>query len=227
MTYAVNLVDSLVNSDYGYYIIIVCLALIALCMFFLIFSQFKLIKMHIKDNEKSIEDKIDDIEEKKIDLFDTKELPILKENVFSENRNIVKVENSEDIIDSPNKDNTNSENETPISISELEDLQSITKEIELNPIQKKVELTQYEAEQEERAIISYDELLAKSDNVSIVYSDSEDKDDVLVKKVDLERTGKIELDPIKKEMNSKVNVLKYEHEEAFLSALKDLQNLLN
>lgn len=79
----------------------------------------------------------------------------------------------------------------------------------------------------EEAIISYEELLAKSKMASISYSDESRSDDIFVKKVDLENTGKIELDPIKKEINSKVPVLLYEHEEEFLKALKQLQNLLN
>ena len=41
----------------------------------------------------------------------------------------------------------------------IEDLQSITKELEILPREKTIELTPYEEEQESRAIISYDELL--------------------------------------------------------------------
>ncbi len=108
------------------------------------------------------------------------------------------------------------------------DLLSVTKELESLPKEEKtIELTSYEAEQEEKAIISYEELLAKSKMASISYSDESRSDDIFVKKVDLENTGKIELDPIKKEINSKVPVLLYEHEEEFLKALKQLQNLLN
>ena len=220
MKNVVYLVDNIASSDYGYYVIIIALSLIAICMFFLIFSQYKLIKMHKQD--KSIDDKIEEMEERNIDLEDTAELPVLKENIFYEKEDPV----IEAMASIP-EDDYNEEKETPISISELEDLQSITREIELNPIVKKSSLTQYEAEQEERAIISYDELLAKSDNVSIVYSDSKADDDILVKKVDLEQTGKIELDPIKKQLNSKVTVMSYDHEEAFLNALKDLSNFLN
>ena len=112
--------------------------------------------------------------------------------------------------------------------SDIQELQSITKELETLPREKTIKLTPYEEEQEEKAIISYEELISKSDNVSIIYSDTSIKDDdLLVKQVDLENTGKIELDPLKKELNSKVNLISYEHEEAFLSALKQLQNLLN
>lgn len=113
------------------------------------------------------------------------------------------------------------------SNQEMVDLQSITKDLESKQNEKNIDFTPYEEEQEERAIISYDELVEASKNVSINYSEEKNIDDVLIKKVDLDNTGKIELDPIKKELNSKVEVVSYEHEEAFLKALKQLQSLLN
>ena len=42
MKNVVYLVDNIASSDYGYYVIIIALSLIAICMFFLIFSQYKL-----------------------------------------------------------------------------------------------------------------------------------------------------------------------------------------
>ncbi len=113
------------------------------------------------------------------------------------------------------------------SNQEMVDLQSITKDLESKQNEKNIDFTPYEEEQEERAIISYDELVEASKNVSINYSEEKNIDDVLIKKVDLDNTGKIELDPIKKELNSKVEIISYEHEEAFLKALKQLQSLLN
>ena len=119
--------------------------------------------------------------------------------------------------------------EVPVeeSNAELFDLQKVTKELEALPKEKNVNLTSYEEEQEEKAIISYDELLEASKKVSINYSDTDMEDDITVRKVDLDNTGKIELDPIKKELNSRVSLVSYEHEEAFLKALKQLQSLLN
>ena len=113
------------------------------------------------------------------------------------------------------------------SNQEMVDLQSITKDLESKQNEKNIDFTPYEEEQEERAIIRYDELVEASKNVSINYSEEKNIDDVLIKKVDLDNTGKIELDPIKKELNSKVEIVSYEHEEAFLKALKQLQSLLN
>ena len=106
------------------------------------------------------------------------------------------------------------------------DLLSLTKELETIR-EPRSQLTEFEAEQEEKAIISYEELLQRTNNVSIEYKDTNEDDDILVKQVDLENTGKIELDPIKKEINSKVSIASYEHEEEFLKALKQLQNFLN
>ena len=107
-----------------------------------------------------------------------------------------------------NKDETN---------QEMVDLQSITKDLENKQNEKTIDFTSYEAEQEEKAIISYDELLEASKKVSINYPEEKN----------IDNTGKIELDPIKKELNSKVELVSYEHEEDFLKALKQLQSLLN
>ena len=110
---------------------------------------------------------------------------------------------------------------------ELSELQESSKELENIAKQKAVELTSYEEEQEEKAIISYDELLSKTQNVSISYSDSSIQDDISIKKVDLEKTGKIELDPLKQELNTRIPTMSYDHEEEFLETLKQLQKLLN
>ena len=110
---------------------------------------------------------------------------------------------------------------------ELEELQSITQELETIPRERTIELTPYEEEQEKKAIISYDELLSKENNAHIAYESEYQNDDLIAKKVDLANTGKIELDPIKREINKKVTLMNYEHEEQFLEVLKQLQNLLN
>lgn len=111
-------------------------------------------------------------------------------------------------------------------IKEEFDILSVTKELEEMP-NSVIELNTYEAMQEEKAIISYDELIANASNVSIGYMDENDNDDIVVKQVDLSCTGKIELDPIKKALNSRVSIATYDHEEEFLDALKQLNKLLN
>ncbi len=130
--------------------------------------------------------------------------------VYSENRQLTKELKSK-------KDNTN---------KEMLELQKLSKILENAP-KSNSKLTDFEAEQEEKAIISYDELLKNKDNVKIGYESTEVKDDIEVKKIDLDSTGKIELDPIKKELNTKISLVSYEHEEEFLDSLKQLQYLLN
>ena len=123
--------------------------------------------------------KKNNIEEDKEQLNDAGTTKV--EEVFKEKDEIV------------NKDETN---------QEMVNLQSITKDLENKQNEKTIDFTSYEAEQEEKAIISYDELLEANKKVSINYSEEKNIDDVLVKKIDLDNTGKIELDPIKKELNS-------------------------
>ena len=113
-----------------------------------------------------------------------------------------------------------------ISDNNLEELKDkLTKLEQEQP--KVAHMTPYEVEQEEKAIISYDELKKQNDNVSIEYQEQEEiNPEVDIKQVDLEKTGKIELDPIKKALNSKVDNSQYGHEEEFLDTLKQLNDLL-
>lgn len=106
---------------------------------------------------------------------------------------------------------------------ELLDLQALTKKLEENK-NMNIDLTDYEKEQEERAIISYDELLMKTGNVEINYENEEIVNDITVKKVDLANlVSNIE----DREEKIKVQVISYDREEAFLQALKQLQQNLN
>lgn len=106
---------------------------------------------------------------------------------------------------------------------ELLDLQALTKKLEENQ-GLNIDLTAYEKEQEERAIISYDELLKKTGNTQINYENEEVVNDITVKKVDLANLVSSVDD---NERKIKVQVISYEREEAFLQALKQLQQNLN
>lgn len=88
-----------------------------------------------------------------------------------------------------------------------------------------VNLSKYEEEQEEKAIISYEELLKRKQDFAINYSEEENIDDELtIKKVDLDNLiNKDVVTPTK--LN--VTVISYDKEEAFLEALKTLQQKLN
>ena len=110
----------------------------------------------------------------------------------------------------------------PVVKDELEDLRDIAEAIDKAP-EKPVTFTPYEKEQEEKAIISYDELLSNTGEYQLNYVNEEKKDDVLVKKVDLNNitsNSKLEItrDPI--------HLFTLEKEEAFLKALKELQKSL-
>ena len=86
-------------------------------------------------------------------------------------------------------------------------------------------LNHYEEEQEEKAIISYEELLERTNEWAINYSEEENiAEDLTIKKVDLNNLVNKEIS-LKPEI--KVSVISYEKEEAFLAALKELQHLLN
>lgn len=105
--------------------------------------------------------------------------------------------------------------------ADMIDLEAITRNIEENYKPVNIELTSYEQEQENNAIISYEELLKNKNSNQINYDDEfENSTDISVKKVNLEKNVGTSVPPTKIE----VNLMSYEKEEAFLKALKQLQN---
>lgn len=103
------------------------------------------------------------------------------------------------------------------------DLEAITRNIETNYKPVTIELTSYEQEQENNAIISYEELVSNKDAKKVNYDETyENSMDIDVKKVDLNKNNGAELPKTKLE----VTLMNYEMEEAFLKALKQLQNNL-
>ncbi len=129
-------------------------------------------------------------------------------------------ENKEEDIDISSFDNQNKKDNN----HEIMDLKEITAALE-NAEPSTVNLNKYEEEQEEKAIISYEELLKHKNDFALNYSEEENIDDELtIKKVDLDNLINREVQ-IKPEF--KVTVLSYEKEEAFLEALKALQQKLN
>ncbi len=108
--------------------------------------------------------------------------------------------------------------------SELDNLIEIAAAIE-NAEPNNSNLNHYEEEQEEKAIISYEELLKRKNDFAINYSEEENiDDDLTIKKVDLNNLVNKDI-IVKPEI--KVSVISYEKEEAFLEALKRLQQTLN
>lgn len=104
------------------------------------------------------------------------------------------------------------------------DLESISKALEERKASP-IEMTDYELEQEERAIISYDELLERSKNLSLNYEiEEEPNPEINIKKVDLENlVSKVEDNKPPLE----VRVISYQKEEAFLEALKNLKEQIS
>ena len=102
-------------------------------------------------------------------------------------------------------------------------LESIKKELENNYKPEYSNITEYEKEQEENAIISYDELINTKNNYNYSEEYISNNDDILVKKVNIDTKNSS-----KEENKIDVKLLDYSEYEDFLTALKQLQNnLLN
>ena len=130
------------------------------------------------------------------------------------------------------------------------DLQNIVNIIDENP-KPLVDMTAYEEEQEQKAIISYDELIKAAQAGSLIYDNEELVDDVIpVKKIQVspmelpklkenesvisslelpQKEPKLEVDTVVSPTptTAQVKLFSYEKEEAFLKALQQLSELLN
>lgn len=110
-----------------------------------------------------------------------------------------------------------SDEEMEDNCNDLEDLTAIVSSIEKEeaPVMK---FTDFEAEQEEKAIISYEELLAKNKMGKISYEEEKQVDeDFSIKKINLDSLLE----------KKSVTFFNYEREEEFLKNLKALNQLLN
>lgn len=115
------------------------------------------------------------------------------------------------------------EDKTTIFNQEDVDIKEIITNIE-NREEPVSEFTDYESEQEEKAIISYEELLQKSKQGKLNYEEEKVvNNEVIVKKVSLDNMVNEEV----KEETPKGSLFRYEKEEAFLKALQSLNELLN
>lgn len=109
------------------------------------------------------------------------------------------------------------------SDSEELDLNEVVTKIE-NTVPPVVEFTSYEEEQEEKAIISYDELIKKSKTGAINYNDESSNEEISIKKINLDNMMKTEeANPVVEESYH----FHYEREENFLKTLQELSKLLN
>lgn len=104
------------------------------------------------------------------------------------------------------------------------DLKEVVTKIE-NTAPSTIDFTSYEKDQEEKAIISYDELIAKNKTGHINYNEEKVLDDeISIRKIDLDHMLK---DTKKDEKENTQILFKYANEEAFLKALQTLNELLN
>lgn len=110
-------------------------------------------------------------------------------------------------------------------INDPDNLMAISNSIKKNS--KPVEFTSFEKEQEESAIISYEELLSNTGEFSLNYLDEKNpKDDLDVKMVDLNNMISTNSNNV---INSKseLHVISLKKEEEFLKTLKELYQILN
>ncbi len=142
---------------------------------------------------------------------------------------IIRLNNDgEEMIDIPDEPVNNDDAEL-----DLANIASAIEEEEPKPII----LNNYEQEQEAKAIISYDELVATKNKPEeeINYKKEEDIEGLKVKALDLENLTKpVELPKMKESIPvdkpqdiNKTILISYEKEEAFLETLKKLQSILN
>ena len=192
--YSFSLIDSFSGSDTFFYILMVLLTLIAIALFYLIYTQKK--EMAKKLREKSVFSS--QVVEEKRTGSSIKEV----ESLVPELTPLVPVTDME--IPDP-LELTRSIN----IINDTMELKNITKELKSMPKERKVNMTPYEAEQEEKAIISYEELLNQNNDVSV---DS------------MENT--LENEVVNKVLDNVVVSTSYTHEEKVLESLKALLNTL-
>ena len=181
MMYLINFMYDLTSSDLVYYILIVLLIVISLAMLYLMYTQNKELSDQIKAKTKkqpkrnnhkptvSSYQQVDSLDGRE-ELLEVSRMTIPKHLEYTQ---------------------------TLFSNSELQELQGISKEIEENYKERQNDIDTYEEEQEESAIISYDELVNKKQNDNKVVEES---------------NVNIETDE------------DYRHEEDFLSKLKNLNN---
>lgn len=216
-----NFFNSLSNSDVVFYGLIILLSIISVILFYLIYTQNK--EMSKKMMEKSV--------------FSESDRVVNKEEIVKQPITVNEVEaldTKTELIQPVEMDIPD-----PLELTKslqlndsIEDLQSLTKELETIPRERTIKMTPYEAEQEETAIISYDELVKQNDKTQEIDFIPVDEVDTAVAQVDnnlevpfVEEVTVTEDVPVKEEIiiDDIVDTV-YSHEEGFLKSLKSLQN---
>ena len=181
MLYILNMID--LAKENPIYVILAGLALILMViLFFLVRAQNQAVQRM-------------NINEFNIDNSDNEELI----DEISNDINEVEQEESKEQIEI--KEEVKEETQNNDSF----DIEDVTKTLESIPRERTVKLTEYEIEQEENAIISYDELVTQA-----------------IPKLDISKKKQDEVVPV--EDKNKDN---FDYEEAFLDNLKNLNKSLN
>ncbi len=220
--YTMNFLDTITKSDAVFYVLLIALICLSLTMFYLIYSQNKEASRQVKirnssdlDNQElmpfqevskgSIIEEVESLEKVALVPMTTMEIPDTLE--YTQSLNLM----SED---------TNN--------NEKEELESISKELENLPKERKVNMTDYEAEQEEQAIISYDELLSRTEAYNLGLTDSIDLEEIKEAPV-FENVIEESVNDFNSEelINNNEQELNYEYEEKFLNKLKMMQKDLD
>lgn len=222
MNYLLNILDAISESSTFFLVLIILLIIVSLSMLYLLYVQKKEI------SEKNIESQMTN--QRQI-IEQVEEINATPNEVVQENNELQSGLSTENSTVQTSELVEITDDEIPKELEYTQalwendsfDLKSVTQKLEALPREKTIQLTPYEAEQEEKAIISYDELIGQTDRIDINYNKSKKiENDVYVKQSDLNKSNQFE----DKRVN-KVDVTTYEHEEAFLEALKQLQKILN
>jgi hypothetical protein len=120
-----------------------------------------------------------------------------------------------------------SDEESEDVLSDAFDIEQVQKSLEKNYKPEVIKLTSYEEEQENNAIISYEELISNKNKLNVGYDDEYsyegDGENLTVKKIELMKSKSSEI----KEPKLEVKLMSYEKEEDFLRTLKELQSNLS
>lgn len=146
-----NFLYDFANSDMVYYVLIILLIVISLAMLYLVYSQNREISKQLVQKNREVNKH----EEEQKGIVGS---------VFSE---LESLDGREKLLEVSTKTIPKhlEYTQTLFSNTELQDLQDITKEIETDYKDKKSSMDVYEEQQEESAIISYEELLSKTQSI--------------------------------------------------------------
>lgn len=201
------------NIDYNilFYVLIVLLILVLIAIFYLVYTQHKEM-VKILDN-KSGEEQIIKSNKENLEIENTKtnfELPVINDNNYLEIIEDKKVLPEKEKIELPRETKVEIEvtsDNTKLKQDDEFDLEMVSQKLEEHNNKHQSIASRYEEEQEELAIISYDELIKKKNSEEII--------DLPKKK-----------DEIKENINTNTDTKDYNHEEEFLKELKSLKSIL-